>query len=258
MFVKDQQYTRAEIRSLLGVDGTKGGHWDTGHAKHAGEHFIFCNIAIAGRTGHNYENFFGEDLLVWHPRASAKLSHPALGDLVSGTSPVHVFFRLADHDPFTYAGLGKPVDVRDGSPIEVRWGFPNDNAYPDDLPSPQGVMEGAKKQVTVNAYERDPTAKPRCLKKWGTACTVCGFDFGVAYGELGAGFIHVHHLRPLHTIGKEYVLDPENDLRPVCPNCHSMLHRRKETLSIEELVKVLRRRFDGTFGLRGEPVGIPD
>lgn len=114
---------------------------------------------------------------------------------------------------------------------------------PDEVNDPAAVIEGAKKQVVVNAYERDPTAKPRCVKKWGTKCVVCDFDFHAAYGELGKGFIHVHHLRPLHTIGESYELDPETDLRPVCPNCHSMLHRKKEVLSIEELIGRLRWRF---------------
>jgi hypothetical protein len=115
--------------------------------------------------------------------------------------------------------------------------------FPEDIGDPSGVVEGAKKQVVVNAYERDATAKPRCIKRWGCVCAVCAFDFHAVYGDLGKGFIHVHHLRPIHTIGEEYVLDPENDLRPVCPNCHSMLHRKKDVLSIEELVGLLKLRF---------------
>jgi 5-methylcytosine-specific restriction protein A len=64
---------------------------------------------------------------------------------------------------------------------------------------------------------------------------------------LGEGFIHVHHLNPIATIAEEYELDPENDLRPVCPNCHAMLHRKKETLSIEELRTLLRLRFSEAY-----------
>jgi hypothetical protein len=115
--------------------------------------------------------------------------------------------------------------------------------FPEDIGDPSGVIEGAKKQIVVNAYERDATAKPRCIKRWGCVCIVCKFDFHAVYGDLGKGFIHVHHLKPIHTIGEEYVLDPENDLRPVCPNCHSMLHRKKDVLSIEELVGLLKLRF---------------
>lgn len=107
--------------------------------------------------------------------------------------------------------------------------------FAEDIDDPQGVIEGAKKQVTVNAYERDASAKARCIKRWGCVCVVCTFDFGDEFGELGEGFIHVHHLKPIHTIGEAYVLIPEEDLRPVCPNCHAMLHRKKDVLSIEDL-----------------------
>lgn len=119
--------------------------------------------------------------------------------------------------------------------------------FPEEIADLQGVVEGAKKQIVVNAYERDPTAKPRCIKKWGCICVACGFDFEAVYGELGKGFIHVHHLKPIHTIGEAYVLDPEEDLRPVCPNCHSMLHRNSVVISIEQLIGLLKRRFDGGF-----------
>ncbi|WP_202820329.1 HNH endonuclease [Roseateles aquatilis] len=117
----------------------------------------------------------------------------------------------------------------------------------EELDEASGVVEGAKRQITVNAYERDPTAKPRCVKRWGTTCVVCGFNFSAMYGSLGDGFIHVHHLKPIHTIGQAYILDPENDLRPVCPNCHAMLHRQKTTLSIEELRGLLKLTFAQAF-----------
>ena len=65
-----------------------------------------------------------------------------------------------------------------------------------------------------------------------------GFNFGKVFGELGEGFIHIHHLRPLSEIGEEYKVNPVEDLRPVCPNCHAMIHRRSPPLSIEE-VKML-------------------
>ena len=59
------------------------------------------------------------------------------------------------------------------------------------------------------------------------------------YGELGRDYIHVHHLKPLADIKDEYELDAVKDLRPVCPNCHSMLHRRTPALSIEELTELV-------------------
>ncbi len=81
-----------------------------------------------------------------------------------------------------------------------------------------------------------------CIKHYGAVCIVCDFSFEQVYGDLGAGFIHVHHLTPLSDIGREYQVNPIKDLRPVCPNCHAMLHREKETLSIEVLRARLTRQ----------------
>jgi predicted HNH restriction endonuclease len=64
---------------------------------------------------------------------------------------------------------------------------------------------------------------------------VCGFNFGAAYGGSAEGYIHVHHLKPLASIGEEYVIDPIKDLRPVCANCHAVIHLRQPPYSIEEV-----------------------
>jgi 5-methylcytosine-specific restriction protein A len=99
--------------------------------------------------------------------------------------------------------------------------------------------EGAVRQILTNAYERDEKARRAAIKHHGYACKVCGFDFRVAYGSLGAGFIHVHHTVPLSSIGTEYVVDPIRDLIPVCPNCHAMLHRKSPPFSVAELRDLL-------------------
>jgi 5-methylcytosine-specific restriction protein A len=102
--------------------------------------------------------------------------------------------------------------------------------------------EGAKKQVTVNAYERSAEARTICIRHYGLNCSVCGFNFEEVYGEIGAGFIHVHHLKPLSAIGKNYELNPITDLRPVCPNCHAMIHQRNPAYTIEELKAILKHK----------------
>ncbi len=107
--------------------------------------------------------------------------------------------------------------------------------FPDNIEDPEQHREGAKLQVWVNFYERDPKARQKCLTKHGYLCKICEFDFVKEYGPIGEYFIHVHHLRPLHTLEGPYIVDPINDLVPVCPNCHAMLHQRKDCYSIEEL-----------------------
>lgn len=106
---------------------------------------------------------------------------------------------------------------------------------PDEVHTPERFFEGAVRQISVNAYERDPRAREACIKHHGHTCVVCGFNFQEKYGVMGKGFIHVHHLIPLAQIGQDYAINPIDDLCPVCPNCHAMLHRNSEPLSIEEL-----------------------
>ena len=107
-------------------------------------------------------------------------------------------------------------------------------------------IEGLRKSVYVNVYERSSDARKKCIQIKGTTCTVCGFDFEKKYGDLGKGFIHVHHIIPISSIDGAYVVNPETDLVPVCPNCHAMLHRGKNgnVLSIDELKTIIKDSKD--------------
>lgn len=106
---------------------------------------------------------------------------------------------------------------------------------PEEILTPERYWEGALRRIFVNAYERDPRARQACLQHHGNSCSICGFDFEETFGEIGKGFIHVHHLRQLSEIGKAYAVDPLHDLMPVCPNCHAMLHKQVPAYSIDEL-----------------------
>lgn len=64
----------------------------------------------------------------------------------------------------------------------------------------------------------------------------CGFDFRSVYGELGAGFIHVHHLTPLASLGNEGDVHTLEDLAVVCPNCHAMIHRGGACRRLDEII----------------------
>ena len=101
-------------------------------------------------------------------------------------------------------------------------------------------IEGSPNQVVVTKYERNPFARKTCIAYYGLACVVCGFSFESIYGELGKDFIHVHHLKQVASIGEEYKIDPIKDLRPICPNCHAMIHRRKEPYLIEDIKEMIK------------------
>lgn len=117
-----------------------------------------------------------------------------------------------------------------------------DMALPEELPNSATLPEGVKKTIEVNVFERNPTARKRCVRHYGAKCTICGFDFGLVYGPRGKGFIHVHHLVPMSQIEADYRVNPITDLRPVCPNCHAMIHRNpKQVSTCEEISKLLNK-----------------
>lgn len=120
----------------------------------------------------------------------------------------------------------------------------NDEDFPDTVIGKDAIFEGLKKQVVVNKYERSSVARARCIEKYGYLCKVCSFNFEEIYGELGKAFIHVHHIIPIHTTKEIYKIDFENDLIPVCPNCHAMLHRKVngKLYSIDELIELVSRK----------------
>lgn len=112
------------------------------------------------------------------------------------------------------------------------------------LPSEEAaceLIEGNRVTVQVSRVERDPKAREKCISIFGPVCSVCGFDFERTYGEIGKGFIHVHHLIPLASSKGQHTVDPKMHLRPVCPNCHEMLHRRNPPISIEALAARIKR-----------------
>lgn len=129
-------------------------------------------------------------------------------------------FELVEKAVFRYAGI-QQIDSSYSSPEEII--------------EAEKYFEGALKKISVNIYERNPKARNECIEYYGPKCFICSFDFEEVYGNIGEGFIHVHHLKPISEIGKEYSLNPIKDLRPVCPNCHSMIHRKQPALSIEEV-----------------------
>ncbi len=109
----------------------------------------------------------------------------------------------------------------------------------DQILSSKRIEEGGRIQIYTTRYERNPQLRVRAIEIHGCICTVCGFDFEKRYGELGKGYIEVHHIKPLSECGGKHEVNPETDMVCVCPNCHRMIHR-KETLSVEELKNLIK------------------
>jgi 5-methylcytosine-specific restriction enzyme A len=137
--------------------------------------------------------------------------------------------------------LGKPVVRKSQRALyqSLLIAVPENASYPDEVMASESYFEGAVSQVLVNRYERDVGARSAAIAHYGCKCYVCGFNFERKYGKLGHGFIHVHHVVDLATIGAEYIVDPVKDLRPVCPNCHAMLHTEKPAMQIDKLRELI-------------------
>lgn len=104
----------------------------------------------------------------------------------------------------------------------------------------KNLYEGAKIQIYVNSYERNRSARDKCVKYYGPQCVICSFNFEKMYGEVGRDIIHVHHLKPLSGIGEQYRVNPILDLCPICPNCHVIIHKRNPPYSIDEVIAMIR------------------
>ncbi len=123
--------------------------------------------------------------------------------------------------------------------------FTGDIQYPDELSHNDSriFIEGIKRTIIVNSYERNSKARSKCIKHYKAICQVCEFNFQEKYGEIGAGYIHVHHLTPIHKVGSIYEVNPIKDLIPVCPNCHAMLHMENPPIKPERLKEIIKNNL---------------
>lgn len=114
-------------------------------------------------------------------------------------------------------------------------------------PGTEQLREGSLRETIQVRRERNPVARALCIEHYRKRndgrlkCIVCDFDFAAFYGSLGEGFMHVHHLNPISEASSSRIVSPEIDLVPVCPNCHSMIHRGGEIRSIAEMRRILAR-----------------
>lgn len=134
--------------------------------------------------------------------------------------------------------IGEDIDTNPPVPtLEYNVSEP---VFSDEINVPS-QKEGGIKTVEISIHERNPALRKQCLEYYGTTCSVCEVNLGSVYGEEFAGKIHVHHLSPISEFDEEHEVDPINDLRPVCPNCHMIIHcRHEKPYSIEEVKEMLK------------------
>ena len=123
----------------------------------------------------------------------------------------------------------------------IEWALPEKRDVLADL-SNEKYVEGIRKYElkVVEEVSRDPKARSECLHRQGTKCAICGFDSEMLYGI--PGIIHVHHMNPIAKGVRE--TDPVENLIPVCPNCHAIIHSKPgyDCYTPDEVREMLRTR----------------
>jgi 5-methylcytosine-specific restriction enzyme A len=110
------------------------------------------------------------------------------------------------------------------------------------------ISEGVKKIKQVAIYERSKKLRDYAIKYYTIDgkinCKCCNFDFNAFYGELGNGFIEIHHTKPIFKYEDDDLQNTlENaveNLIPLCSNCHRMVHRsKKSTIEVQQLINII-------------------
>jgi len=106
------------------------------------------------------------------------------------------------------------------------------------------ISEGQNKIIETKSYQRSNELRNIAIEHYTQngriKCKACCFDFEDFYGEYGRGFIEIHHQKPVFMFDEnELERTIDNALQnviPICPNCHRMVHKKRTTyLTFEEL-----------------------
>jgi hypothetical protein len=126
MFKVGNSYTKHDIYRILDVPSERQkGAWDTGYRKYDDAFYVFANIDTAGRTGHDYDNHWEGENLIWYAKTGTTIHQPIIQELLSNTSTVNIFTRTNDRSPFTYQGVGKVQSYEDVIPVKITWKLNN-------------------------------------------------------------------------------------------------------------------------------------
>jgi len=155
--------------------------------------------------------------------------------------------ELLDEPPFfgmhwNTQSSGTTIPANVASALEEVWGELLDELpdKPTITSGPAELYEGTAYTVMLTGHERNRQARQDCIDHYGAWCFLCKLNFANKYGPAGEGYIHVHHLSPLSKGDNvPHEVDPVEDLRPVCPNCHAIIHRRTPPYSMEEMQELL-------------------
>ena len=193
-----------------------------------GPNLVVCRTKTADSRDHYViPHSLLRDLLVDSNLTHSEINGTSRWNFTLKKDTLHVSHSRTDVDVARFHGTTLITESTGADPTDL--------ILANEVQESSSYQEGAVQMILVNRYERDASARAACVAHYGATCQLCGVDFALVYGPLMAGFIHVHHLKPLSTVGPAYRVDPIADLRPICPNCHAVIHRQDPPLSLAEV-----------------------
>jgi len=102
------------------------------------------------------------------------------------------------------------------------------------------LHEGFKRSTTFAKHERSKKNREAAIQKHGVVCFGCQKAMAEIYGKIADGYIHIHHVQPISEYSS--ARKPNiNELVPLCPNCHAVVHLEKPPITIEQLQKLISK-----------------
>ena len=109
------------------------------------------------------------------------------------------------------------------------------------------ITEGKMTVKQAKVRERSKKLRDAAIKHYTVdgkiVCFTCGFDFAKAYGKHGEGYIQVHHEKPVCQYDNQgfnaYISEAVTNMKPLCANCHCMIHRKRNPITVAELERIV-------------------
>lgn len=151
-FIVKKKYNKTDIYKICNVpENLQKGNWNTGYTRYKGDWFIFCNVGMPGRTGHDYKNrFIDDDVnkdLIWYGKNGSHLGQKSIRSMLEPGTLTYIFYRSDNRDAFTFAGIGKAKNPQPTVPVQITWTFRG--AYEVGLESTIWESFGVKNPTSV-------------------------------------------------------------------------------------------------------------
>jgi hypothetical protein len=224
---------------LLAAYGNTGLDWTCPKRAKPGDR-VFFHVGGEGLVAFGSVDSQPEPAIHWNRRYAAQIVNVHL--LATFVSLVSIQEEMPGFGWARYPRSYVTLSAEDSEQIDAIIAE-SDALYSDVEADGDGYIEGSVKSVYVNAYERSAAARKAAIEEHKPICSVCGCDFGKLYGPTMAGFIHIHHIRPLNEIEEAYRVNPKKDLIPVCPNCHAVIHSQRKALTVAQVRSMYKGRI---------------